>query len=389
MTSEERSALPELNSINDLKKVPFGQSVPKHSLLLLHWFTNNINIDPCNTITLTFDPSTDFGSHHYGNYEDVLDKLPRGYQYYTVGNLNADRSNELAAYILNPPVKAYQGNNKDRIVFSAEEQNSGIYRINRVYLTQHQGLSNAYDPEHTYRISTKLLQQINEFSSGNLTCLRRLRDQFHSDISNSQIQALKNEWGDLLVCLGLMLFIVIQEKYIDTNNSMKTLWTCFCVMLVVVVRVFLVLCVLVIVFPLPSVAIAGHDAYIQIFTKQHKACARLYVNFAHWRFEFVFSWVGFYSSIEKSTYQYEIGQWQWVNKFNKIGSDGEYNVFEYCSDMEASPWVHVRFIKNFREIAYSPPKILLEIVHVPRLLYNYTKGGITKLMKYVEQRNSY
>ncbi|KAK1878202.1 Colicin I receptor [Dissostichus eleginoides] len=59
-----------LKSINGLKKINFGQSVPKHSLLLLHWFANQIDIDNNDIIQLTFDPNSgEYGSHHYGNYE--------------------------------------------------------------------------------------------------------------------------------------------------------------------------------------------------------------------------------------------------------------------------------------------------------------------------------
>jgi len=60
----------KLKSISDLKNINFGQSVPKHSLLLLHWFANTVNIDENNVINLTFDPNDgDYGSHYYGNFE--------------------------------------------------------------------------------------------------------------------------------------------------------------------------------------------------------------------------------------------------------------------------------------------------------------------------------
>ncbi|KAJ4932417.1 hypothetical protein JOQ06_010840 [Pogonophryne albipinna] len=72
----------ELDSISDLKKINFDQSVPKHSLLLLHWFANTVNIDEDDVIELTFDPDSGYyGSHHYGNFEGLLDPLPRGNQY--------------------------------------------------------------------------------------------------------------------------------------------------------------------------------------------------------------------------------------------------------------------------------------------------------------------
>ncbi|CAL8338363.1 unnamed protein product [Arctogadus glacialis] len=78
-----------LDSIDDLKKIPFGQSVPKHSLVLLHWFANTIEIDNNDAIELTFEPNHgDYGTHHYGNFERFLDPVPFGHRYYTLGNIN-------------------------------------------------------------------------------------------------------------------------------------------------------------------------------------------------------------------------------------------------------------------------------------------------------------
>lgn len=211
-----------LNSINDLKKVKFGQSVPKHSLLLLYWFANVINIhNQYNTITMTFDPNTNFGSHHFANYEDMLERLPSGSHYFTVGNLNERWSNQLPQYVRQSPDREYDGRNQDRIIFSAVRQRSGAYIISRVYLTQHIPRSNGYDPEHIYQISTNLLREIRQFSNGDPTALRGLRNQFHSGIGDSQMMNLRATWGDNLVGLALLLFIVIQEKYsrpVNTNN---------------------------------------------------------------------------------------------------------------------------------------------------------------------------
>ena len=65
-----------LNSINDLKKIPFGQSVPQHSLVLLHWFANTIEIDN-DLIELTFEPNhEDYGTHHYGTLRDSWIQCP-------------------------------------------------------------------------------------------------------------------------------------------------------------------------------------------------------------------------------------------------------------------------------------------------------------------------
>lgn len=197
----------QLNSIDDLKTVVFRQEVPRHSLLLLYWFANTIDIDDYGTITVNFDPNTDFGSHYFGNFERMLD-LPHtygGYRYYTVGNLGND---QLPGYLRNPPDRNYQGENRDRIVFSAQRA-SGGFRINRVYLTQHEPARNVYDPECTYEITLNLLQQIRQFS--NVNAMWALRNQFQSNISDSQMTTLRNIWGHL-AGLGLLLYIVTQER---------------------------------------------------------------------------------------------------------------------------------------------------------------------------------
>ncbi|XP_068192112.1 uncharacterized protein [Antennarius striatus] len=202
------SAVQRLNSIKDLKKIDFGKSVPKHSLILLHWFANMLHIDNNNIIWLTFDPNTDYGSHHYGNFEGLLDPLPRGYRYFTVGNLNEETSDDLPDYVVNPR-GGYAGHNRDRIIIRAWEQ-----RIDQVYMTQHYSVSEnqgtPYDPVHTYQVTLSLLRQIREFSvRDNQLPLTYLRHRYGSHPDDVNI---RNMWGDL-ACLGLFLFIVIEEKY--------------------------------------------------------------------------------------------------------------------------------------------------------------------------------
>uniref|UniRef100_A0A3Q1JRD7 Uncharacterized protein n=1 Tax=Anabas testudineus TaxID=64144 RepID=A0A3Q1JRD7_ANATE len=127
-----------LNSINDLKKINFDQSVPKHSLLLFHWFANTISIDNNDVIWLTFDPNNrDYGSHHYGNFERLLDPLPQGHRYYTVGNLNQESSVELPSYVVHPRWE-YVGRNRDRIIFRVRQQNTqspAWQRIDQVHFS--------------------------------------------------------------------------------------------------------------------------------------------------------------------------------------------------------------------------------------------------------------
>lgn len=208
------SAAQKLNSIKDLKKINFGQSVPKHSLILLYWFANTIEIDNNEVVRLNFDPESDYGSHHYGNFERMLDPLPRGYKYYTIGNLNRETSEQFPHYVVHP-LREYEGSNRNRIIIRVREQ-----RIDQVYITQHyetyEQQGTIYDPAHTYQIMTNLLRQIREFSlRDNQLPLLYLRNRYGSNADEFYI---KNKWHGL-ACLGLFLYIVIEEKYASHHRN--------------------------------------------------------------------------------------------------------------------------------------------------------------------------
>ncbi|XP_070298594.1 uncharacterized protein [Salvelinus sp. IW2-2015] len=108
------------------------------------------------------------------------------------------------------------------------------------------------------------------------------------------------------------------------------------------------------------VDIIGYDASLQLFVKDGKACARLYVkkSFTAWKKTFNNSWVGFYSS--EGTLDHKT--WQWAVKFSEEScSDwaeiSEYDVYVYKSSMTMSPGVQARFIleKSGGEKARTPP----------------------------------
>ena len=206
-----------LNSINDLKKIPFGQSVPQHSLVLLHWFANTIEFDNNDLIELTFEPSNgDYGTHHYGNYEGVLDRLPFGQRYYTLGNINPminNNGNSLPSYFTGQINHLLGGEelNRARIIFTLSYRNT----IGQVYITQHyeanQGQGTVYDPEHTYRISINLLRELRVFSLDQHSELSEIGGDFGSSIDYDKLSSLRNTWGQL-ACVGLLLFIVINQR---------------------------------------------------------------------------------------------------------------------------------------------------------------------------------
>ncbi|XP_070989541.1 uncharacterized protein [Oncorhynchus clarkii lewisi] len=110
------------------------------------------------------------------------------------------------------------------------------------------------------------------------------------------------------------------------------------------------------------VDINGHDASLQLFVKDGKACARLYVkkSFTAWKKTFHNSWVGFYSSLNKSMLNYNT--WKWAVSFSKeIRSDledvPEHDVYVYYSSMVMSPGVQARFMLQRRssEVARTLP----------------------------------
>uniref|UniRef100_A0A4W6C788 Uncharacterized protein n=1 Tax=Lates calcarifer TaxID=8187 RepID=A0A4W6C788_LATCA len=222
-----------LNSINDLKRINFGQSVPKHSLLLLHWFANEVDIDRNNVIRLTFNPNGDYGSHHYRNVERLLDPLPHGYQYYTIGNLNQWTSVRLPNYVTRPRTE-HDGGNRDRIILRVREQNTDqqiLQSIDQVFITQHYGnLGTAYDRTHTYEITTNLLREIREFSVGqNQLSLRYLREHFGkvklSILGQSQNQNTTSSVNLImlppittLIQLGLFVYKKIVKLGVKSSN---------------------------------------------------------------------------------------------------------------------------------------------------------------------------
>ncbi|XP_077474654.1 uncharacterized protein LOC144088211 isoform X2 [Stigmatopora argus] len=453
-----------LNTINDLKKMDFARSVPKHSILLLHWFANTVDIDNNDVIRLTFDPNLrDYGSHHYGNYEGVLPQLPVGnvrYRYYTVGNLYQGQ-NDLPGYVQNPPRHEYRGRNRDRIIFRVREQNTGWSAgetVDEVYITQHYPNSNEgtrYDPSYTYRITTHLLRQLREFPvEENQNSLTELREDFGSNISDGELQNLKTIWGEL-ACLGLLMFMILEEKYKQHNNvtpagkrkapprpkpphcvinlpderdnghvsprSFRETYVQNEILLEVttgpsgkawihwryipeerltqplMVRLYkdnnaqeamfskvinrsygtvstsvplnvglqarlhktrVKYCFFTVVaeeicrgneFENPvKVNIYGHNATLQLFAKDGKVGARLFVDkmFTNWRSEFNKSWVAFYKNGQKSTREYEWWQWQWAKKFQPVTTTANqfHDVYEYQSGMKIEAGVQARFI---------------------------------------------
>uniref|UniRef100_A0A3P9C5J1 Uncharacterized protein n=1 Tax=Maylandia zebra TaxID=106582 RepID=A0A3P9C5J1_9CICH len=163
--------------------VGFGQSVPIHSFVLLHWFANTVNIDRNDVIHLNFNPNHDYGSHYYGN-SGRLFELSLGSTYYTIGNINASTSVPLP-----PHVRAQSGHgNRVRVVIRVREA-YGVRQVERVYITQHYNQFNHqrsdYDQHQTYEITTNLLREIREFSMDKTTAV----SQFDTQGRHAHIQS--------------------------------------------------------------------------------------------------------------------------------------------------------------------------------------------------------
>ncbi|XP_075994905.1 uncharacterized protein LOC142989313 [Genypterus blacodes] len=221
------SAIKRLNTINDLKKIKIGRSVPKHSLLLLHWFSNTIDIDNNDVIWMTFDPNRgDYGWHYYGNFERVLPQLQANGTYFTGGNLHQRTDIPLPSYITHPhhSLVGSEESNRDRIIVRVTNNaRSQGQRIDRVYITQHfmvqQNLGTGYDLANTYEISNNLLREMREFAIGNQrNPLSELRDDFGSQIGDSQLEQLSNSLGNLAK-LGLLLLIVLCSVQPGQDNN--------------------------------------------------------------------------------------------------------------------------------------------------------------------------
>uniref|UniRef100_A0A3B1IY01 Uncharacterized protein n=1 Tax=Astyanax mexicanus TaxID=7994 RepID=A0A3B1IY01_ASTMX len=180
------TSINNLNNIRDLKNTQFGRQYPRHGLLLLHWFANNIEIDNNNNIQcVNFNPAQgDYGFHFYGNYElnqnrGALPRCPDDSAYYAFGNLGSQSSENLPHYVTQDYDNEERNplRNIDRLVIRVPRNNP--QRVEQVYVTQHyrdRTQGSGYDPENTYRVSTSLLQQMqnlinehnNEQQLGNL-----------------------------------------------------------------------------------------------------------------------------------------------------------------------------------------------------------------------------
>uniref|UniRef100_A0A8C2GAX1 Uncharacterized protein n=1 Tax=Cyprinus carpio TaxID=7962 RepID=A0A8C2GAX1_CYPCA len=147
-----------LNYLSDLKETRFGQPPPRHGLSLLWWFAHDcVQIDFNGRMTAECNPTNGaFGFHRFHNRDGLLpySDLP----YYEVGNLSSTDS--LPDYVTENYTGYSDSSNKDRIIVSFNPRRR---RFENIYVTQHSDQVN-FDQNHTYRISTELIKDIQDLS---------------------------------------------------------------------------------------------------------------------------------------------------------------------------------------------------------------------------------
>uniref|UniRef100_A0A8C1ZQB8 Uncharacterized protein n=1 Tax=Cyprinus carpio TaxID=7962 RepID=A0A8C1ZQB8_CYPCA len=95
------------------------------------------------------------------------------------------------------------------------------------------------------------------------------------------------------------------------------------------------------------IKIGWYDAGLQLFTKDGKACARLYIKktFTDWKDIFWNSWVGFYTSSQDKNSDYY--KYQYAVNFEKMeGGTKNFDIYQYKSKLTIAPGVQIRFLMD-------------------------------------------
>ncbi|XP_036439564.1 uncharacterized protein LOC118817027 [Colossoma macropomum] len=168
-------AIKTLKNIKYLKKhTNFVKELPRHGLMLLHWFANIVVIDGNGAIQLSFDPGQgSYGLHLYRNMmpdQNVKGRAPSRSEsrYYSLGDLSCGRARMLPFYVMQDfhNSKGSQYGNIDRVLIKV--QNDSPQRVDKVYITQ-KSQGTGFDPSKTYEISAQLLIQIRALRK-NIAC---------------------------------------------------------------------------------------------------------------------------------------------------------------------------------------------------------------------------
>ena len=116
--------------------------------------------------------------------------LPQG-NYWTVGNIHQNTSQSLPPYVINPH-RGTAGWNMARIIFGSR---GGERTVDRIYITEHYETSSQetrYDPEHTYEVTTNLLQELRRLS---INEIQRLSDHSQFSYTPQSAQRATNQFS--------------------------------------------------------------------------------------------------------------------------------------------------------------------------------------------------
>ncbi|XP_071015454.1 uncharacterized protein [Oncorhynchus clarkii lewisi] len=293
-----------LISIHDITGIEFGHTFPRHGLVLLHWLANNIHNDNNGNMRLKFNPSRgDYGFNFYGNADRPrpLPFLPsESGSYYSLGNIDGNYNYNGATALPD-------------------------------YVTQ--SFYNSWIPE---RNRDRVIIRVREEGSNQFIVDEVYITQHYPP--NENRGSVYDPDNTYPVSFSLKI----------NDNSVENIWTHTPGLALLLAIAF------------------GYkpNASLQLFVKDGKACARLYVkkSFTDWKEKFNNSWVGFYSSEKNNTNEYNTYQWQWAVKFSEESRSDwkdipEYDVYVYRSSMPMSPGVQARFMleKFGGEKARTPP----------------------------------
>nr|XP_046177200.1 uncharacterized protein LOC124009430 [Oncorhynchus gorbuscha] len=389
-----------LSSIKDLRGIEFGHTFPRHGLMLLHWLANNIHIDNNGNMRLNFNPTRgDYGFHFYGNRPASLPfLLPESGSYYSLGNMNSNGLRALPDYVTQRFYSSRRPEkNRDRVILRVREDGSNQFIVDEVYVTQHyqrnENRGSGYDPDNTYRVNVSLLRQIQSLQTIDQSGMedkdnaliklevkttdrgkariiwsgipKRLLDQgvmvvlHRNNNSDSKSELDKSSVGGKASGSYNTSVPLNPGLQVRLHKEVKSWWNYLGFGSTIGEEIWRGSEFHDANREIP-VDINGHDASLQLFVKDGKACARLYVkkSFTAWKKTFHNSWVGFYSS--EGTLDYNT--WQWAVKFSEEKGSHQadipgYDVYVYESSMTMSPGVQVRFMleKSGGEKARTPP----------------------------------
>ncbi|XP_028973230.1 uncharacterized protein LOC106024207 isoform X1 [Esox lucius] len=145
-----------LNEMDHLCTSGFGRPWPRHGLHLLHWFSNDyVTIyDDGDIMTKRNLNKKAFGFHPFYDNDQLLPDW--GFPFYEVGNLHRPRSVKLPDYVREKYTGKNDDSNIDRIIISLKPDKV----LDKIYVTQHDHHSGAFDPQRTFRISKGLIEII-------------------------------------------------------------------------------------------------------------------------------------------------------------------------------------------------------------------------------------